>query len=83
VLSVVNAAFAGLTSIRAFGAQQMFTDRSTARIDEYTRITVVFGNLNRYEVDDTAHAPFHHAFVDGSPFAFRYVQNNHLHTTQC
>jgi hypothetical protein len=54
----------------------MFTDRSTAKIDEYTRITVVFGNLNRYEVDDTAHAPFDHASVDGSPFAFRYLQNN-------
>jgi hypothetical protein len=47
VLAAVNGAFAGLTSIRAFSAQSMFTEQSSEKIDEYTRITVSFWNLNR------------------------------------
>jgi hypothetical protein len=47
VLAAVNGAFAGLTSIRAFSAQSMFTEQSSEKIDEYTRISVSFWNLNR------------------------------------
>jgi hypothetical protein len=48
VLAEVTGAFAGLTSIRAFGAQQMFADRTTPKIDKYSHVSVIFLNLNKW-----------------------------------
>lgn len=47
VYSHFGAAMAGLTSIRAFGAEEAFTLESRKRIDHYTRPARVFWNLNR------------------------------------
>ncbi|PPR03510.1 hypothetical protein CVT24_006998 [Panaeolus cyanescens] len=48
VLANFGAAIAGLTSIRAYGAQETFKDQSLARIDHYTRICKTSYNLNRW-----------------------------------
>ncbi|KAG6919579.1 hypothetical protein DXG01_004242 [Tephrocybe rancida] len=48
VLGHFGAAIAGLTSIRAYGAQQAFRDESLNRINRYTRAARTFYNLNRW-----------------------------------
>jgi hypothetical protein len=48
VLVAVNGAFAGLVSIRAFGAQAMFTEQSEDKINRYTQVTMVFFHVNRW-----------------------------------
>ncbi|KIJ62401.1 hypothetical protein HYDPIDRAFT_94464 [Hydnomerulius pinastri MD-312] len=48
VLGHFGAAMAGLTSIRAYGAQEAFIKESLARIDRYTRSARMFYNLNRW-----------------------------------
>ncbi|OCH87310.1 P-loop containing nucleoside triphosphate hydrolase protein [Obba rivulosa] len=48
VLGHFGAAIAGLTSIRAYGAQDMFRKESFRRINQYTRAAVPFYNLNRW-----------------------------------
>ncbi|EPS98690.1 hypothetical protein FOMPIDRAFT_1037403 [Fomitopsis schrenkii] len=50
VLGHLSAAFTGLTSIRAYGAQEAFKKESHKRINQYTRATRTFFNLN-YWVD--------------------------------
>jgi ABC-type multidrug transport system fused ATPase/permease subunit len=49
VLGHFGAAVAGLTSIRAYGAEEAFKVESYKRIDRYTRASRSFYNLNRYE----------------------------------
>ncbi|TFY68446.1 hypothetical protein EVJ58_g1015 [Rhodofomes roseus] len=46
VLGHFGAAFAGLTSIRAYGAQEAFKKESYVRINRYTRATRAFWGLN-------------------------------------
>ncbi|KAG5728585.1 ATP-binding cassette transporter abc4 [Termitomyces sp. T112] len=48
VLGHFGAAIAGLTSIRAYGAQEAFRDESLQRINRYTRAARTFYNLNRW-----------------------------------
>ncbi|GLB36501.1 putative atp-binding cassette [Lyophyllum shimeji] len=48
VLGHFGAAIAGLTSIRAYGAQKMFEEESLHRINRYTRAARTFYNLNRW-----------------------------------
>ncbi|KAI0045217.1 P-loop containing nucleoside triphosphate hydrolase protein [Auriscalpium vulgare] len=48
VLGHFGAAIAGLTSIRAYGAQAAFRQESYKRIDRYTRAARVFWDLNRW-----------------------------------
>ncbi|EMD41585.1 hypothetical protein CERSUDRAFT_110141 [Gelatoporia subvermispora B] len=48
VLGHFGAAIGGLTSIRAYGAQELFRKESMKRIDRFTRATVPFWNLNRW-----------------------------------
>jgi H+/Cl- antiporter ClcA len=48
VVAEVNGAFAGLISIRAFGVQQMFRQRSTAKINKCSSLDLVYFNLNRW-----------------------------------
>ncbi|CCL98867.1 uncharacterized protein FIBRA_00874 [Fibroporia radiculosa] len=48
VLGHFGAAFAGLVSIRAYGAQDHFRKGSRTRIDKYTRASITFYNLNRW-----------------------------------
>ncbi|EIM92492.1 uncharacterized protein STEHIDRAFT_127305 [Stereum hirsutum FP-91666 SS1] len=48
VLGHFGAAIAGLTSIRAYGAQLAFRQESYRRIDRYTRAARTFYNLNRW-----------------------------------
>ncbi|CAK5280078.1 unnamed protein product [Mycena citricolor] len=48
VLGHFGAAIAGLTSIRAYGAQNSFIATSLTRIDSYTRTARTFYNLNRW-----------------------------------
>ncbi|EMD39557.1 hypothetical protein CERSUDRAFT_111872 [Gelatoporia subvermispora B] len=48
VLGHFGAAIAGLTSIRAYGAQDSFRQESFRRINRYTRAAVPFYNLNRW-----------------------------------
>ncbi|KZV64708.1 P-loop containing nucleoside triphosphate hydrolase protein [Peniophora sp. CONT] len=48
VLGHFGAAIAGITSIRAYGAQQAFRVESYKRIDDYTRTGRTFYNLNRW-----------------------------------
>ncbi|KAH7910707.1 hypothetical protein BJ138DRAFT_73634 [Hygrophoropsis aurantiaca] len=43
-----GAAIAGLTSIRAYGAQESFKRESLSRIDRYTKSARMFYNLNRW-----------------------------------
>ncbi|KAF7339970.1 ATP-binding cassette transporter [Mycena venus] len=48
VLGHFGAAIAGLTSIRAYGAQSSMVNISLNRIDKYTRTARTFYNLNRW-----------------------------------
>ncbi|KAG6857594.1 hypothetical protein H0H87_010162 [Tephrocybe sp. NHM501043] len=48
VLGHFGAAIAGLTSIRAYGAQKAFQKESLTRINRYTRAARTFYNLNRW-----------------------------------
>ncbi|KAK0458994.1 uncharacterized protein EV420DRAFT_1541764 [Desarmillaria tabescens] len=48
VLGHFGAAIAGITSIRAYGAQNAFIQESMSRIDRYTRTARTFYNLNRW-----------------------------------
>ncbi|VDB89909.1 unnamed protein product [Peniophora sp. CBMAI 1063] len=48
VLGHFGAAIAGITSIRAYGAQHAFRLESYRRIDDYTRAGRTFYNLNRW-----------------------------------
>ncbi|EMD41584.1 hypothetical protein CERSUDRAFT_110134 [Gelatoporia subvermispora B] len=48
VLGHFGAAIGGLTSIRAYGAQEVFKRESMKRIDRFTRAAVPFYNLNRW-----------------------------------
>ncbi|KAG5653497.1 hypothetical protein H0H81_012707 [Sphagnurus paluster] len=48
VLGHFGAAIAGLTSIRAYGAQETFQTESLNRINRYTRAARTFYNLNRW-----------------------------------
>ncbi|KAF9243741.1 P-loop containing nucleoside triphosphate hydrolase protein [Melanogaster broomeanus] len=48
VLGHFSAAIAGLTSIRAYGAQKMLQEESLNRIDRYSRSARVFYNANRW-----------------------------------
>jgi ABC-type multidrug transport system fused ATPase/permease subunit len=48
VVAEVNGAFAGLASIRAFGAQEMFVRACADKINEYSRLSTSFQNLNRW-----------------------------------
>ncbi|GJE85927.1 multidrug resistance-associated ABC transporter [Phanerochaete sordida] len=48
VLGHFGAAVAGLTSIRAYGAQEAFKQESYKRIDKFSRAARMFYNLNRW-----------------------------------
>ncbi|KAH6916799.1 ATP-binding cassette transporter [Coprinopsis sp. MPI-PUGE-AT-0042] len=48
VLGHFGAAIAGLTSLRAYGAQEAFINQSLARIDRYSRAYRIYCNLNRW-----------------------------------
>ncbi|KAJ3890944.1 hypothetical protein GG344DRAFT_77404 [Lentinula edodes] len=48
VLGHFGAAIAGLTSIRAYGAQEAFKAESLRRIDKFTRAARTYYNLNRW-----------------------------------
>jgi ABC-type multidrug transport system fused ATPase/permease subunit len=48
VLGHFGAAIAGLTSIRAYGAEEAFKEESLSRIDRYTKSARMFYNLNRW-----------------------------------
>ncbi|KAG1908484.1 uncharacterized protein F5891DRAFT_993333 [Suillus fuscotomentosus] len=48
VLGHFGAAIAGLTSIRAYGAEEAFKNESLDRIDRYTKSARMFYNLNRW-----------------------------------
>jgi len=48
VLGHFGAAFAGLVSIRAYGAQNAFRRESYRRINRYSRVSVIFWGLNRW-----------------------------------
>ncbi|KAJ7067894.1 hypothetical protein C8F01DRAFT_1116132 [Mycena amicta] len=48
VLAHFGAAIAGLTSIRAYGAQNQFVDESIRRINKYTRAARILSNLDRW-----------------------------------
>lgn len=48
VFSHFGATLNGLTSIRAYGAEELFKRKSIELIDHYTRPARTFFNLNRY-----------------------------------
>ncbi|KIJ23254.1 hypothetical protein M422DRAFT_786228 [Sphaerobolus stellatus SS14] len=48
LLAHLGAAIAGLTSVRAYGAQEAFKTESLKRIDQYSRVARVTYNLNRW-----------------------------------
>ncbi|KAF5336910.1 hypothetical protein D9611_003444 [Ephemerocybe angulata] len=48
VLGHFGASIAGLTSLRAYGAQEAFINESMNRINRYTRASRTFYNLNRW-----------------------------------
>lgn len=48
LFSHFGAAIGGLTSIRAYGAEQQFKTESLKRVDKYTRPARAFYNLNRW-----------------------------------
>ncbi|KAL1942566.1 hypothetical protein VTO73DRAFT_6168 [Trametes versicolor] len=48
VLSHFGAAMSGITSVRAYGAQEAFKNIAYARIDRYTRVAVTHQNLDRW-----------------------------------
>ncbi|KAL7284501.1 hypothetical protein ACG7TL_001792 [Trametes sanguinea] len=51
VLAHFGAAVSGITSIRAYGAQEAFKAEAHRRIDRYTRVAVTHWNLNRMRID--------------------------------
>ncbi|KAI9069817.1 hypothetical protein FKP32DRAFT_1671074 [Trametes sanguinea] len=48
VLAHFGAAISGITSVRAYGAQEAFKAEAYRRIDRYTRVAVTHWNLNRW-----------------------------------
>lgn len=48
IFSHFGGALAGITSIRAYGAEDQFKDEALGRIDKYTRTARTFYNLNRW-----------------------------------
>ncbi|KAI1790062.1 P-loop containing nucleoside triphosphate hydrolase protein [Ganoderma leucocontextum] len=48
VLGHFGAAVSGITSIRAYGAQESFKREASTRIDKYTRVAITNVNLNRW-----------------------------------
>ena len=48
LFSHFGAAIGGLTSIRAYGAEESFKIESLKRVDKYTRPARAFYNLNRW-----------------------------------
>ncbi|KAG9090552.1 hypothetical protein FRC07_012081, partial [Ceratobasidium sp. 392] len=48
LFSHFGAAIAGITSIRAYGAEDQFKDEALKKIDRYTRAARTFYNLNRW-----------------------------------
>jgi ABC-type multidrug transport system fused ATPase/permease subunit len=48
VVAAFNGAFSGLVSIRAYGAEEMFTAETMKKVDTYTQVSIVFWNLNRW-----------------------------------
>jgi ABC-type multidrug transport system fused ATPase/permease subunit len=48
VVAAFNGAFSGLTSIRAYGAEEMFTAQTMEKVDTYTQVSIVFYNVNRW-----------------------------------
>ncbi|KIJ38948.1 hypothetical protein M422DRAFT_175814, partial [Sphaerobolus stellatus SS14] len=48
LLAHLGAAIAGLTSVRAYGAQEAFKTESLRKIDQYSRVARVTSNLNRW-----------------------------------
>ncbi|KIJ38971.1 hypothetical protein M422DRAFT_258389 [Sphaerobolus stellatus SS14] len=48
LLAHLGAAIAGLTSVRAYGAQETFKTESLKKIDQYSRVARVTYNLNRW-----------------------------------
>ena len=54
IYSHFGAATSGLTSIRAFGAEERFKQESKRRIDYYSRAARTFYNLNRYRAPNFA-----------------------------
>ncbi|KAI0357917.1 P-loop containing nucleoside triphosphate hydrolase protein [Trametes cingulata] len=48
VLSHLNAAISGITSVRAYGAESAFKAEAYRRIDRHTRVAVTYENLNRW-----------------------------------
>ncbi|KAK0220002.1 hypothetical protein IW262DRAFT_1381904 [Armillaria fumosa] len=73
VLGHFGAAIAGLTSIRAYGAERAFIQESLNRIDRYTRTTRAYYNLNRW-VDVRADA-LGALFSAGLAAYLVYIQN--------
>ncbi|EIW53710.1 P-loop containing nucleoside triphosphate hydrolase protein [Trametes versicolor FP-101664 SS1] len=48
VLGHFGAAISGITSIRAYGAQEAFKKELSARVDKYSRVYVMHENFNRW-----------------------------------
>ncbi|KAJ3004747.1 hypothetical protein NUW54_g4666 [Trametes sanguinea] len=48
VLAHFGAAVSGITSVRAYGAQEEFKAEAYRRIDNYTRVSVTYWNLSRW-----------------------------------
>ncbi|KAI9509765.1 hypothetical protein F5148DRAFT_1275094 [Russula earlei] len=76
VLGHFGAAVAGLTSIRAYGAQLAFREESYRRIDRYTRAGRSFYNMNRWislRIDFLGGL-----FAAGLAAYLIYIPNNHV-----
>ncbi|KAI9056602.1 multidrug resistance-associated ABC transporter, partial [Trametes sanguinea] len=48
VLAHFGAAVSGITSVRAYGAQEAFKAEAYRRIDKYSRVAITYWNLNRW-----------------------------------
>ncbi|CDO74329.1 hypothetical protein BN946_scf184850.g1 [Trametes cinnabarina] len=48
VLAHFGAAVSGITSVRAYGAQEAFKAEAYRRIDKYTRVNITYWNVNRW-----------------------------------
>ncbi|KAI9056609.1 P-loop containing nucleoside triphosphate hydrolase protein [Trametes sanguinea] len=48
VLGHFGAAVSGITSVRAYGAQEAFKAEAYRRIDNYTRVSITYSNLSRW-----------------------------------
>lgn len=48
VLAEVNDAIAGVVSIRAFGQERIFTKQCADKVDNYSQVSIIFWNLNRW-----------------------------------